>query len=86
MLWKITELIAVSLKEFMLIISKVILANFPLAAAIACFSVCIREALMRKGGISSFLSVAHLKAGTWVYVSPLLAIQAEPSAFFPKCK
>lgn len=62
-LWKITELVAVCLKEFMLIISKVILANSPLAAAIACFSVCIMETPMKKGGICLFLSVAHLKAG-----------------------
>lgn len=60
--WKITEVVAVCWKEFMLIIGKVILANFPIAAAIAHFSVCIMETSVRKGGIC--LSVAHLRAGT----------------------
>lgn len=63
-MWKITELVAVCLKEFMLIISKLILADFPLAAAVASFSVYIMEAPMRKDGICLLLNVAHLRAGT----------------------
>lgn len=60
MLWKVTELVAACLKELMVIISKEELANSPLAAAIACFSVCIMETPLRKAGICLFLSVAHL--------------------------